>query len=332
MTGAKISVIVPIYNGEKFIRKTILRVLGQNYSNIEVLLIDDGSTDNSFKICQSFMVDKRVHVYRHENAGISYTRNKGISLATGDFISFIDQDDEIDENIYEVLTRGIIDDNVDCIISGKVMKLVDENNQIISKKRYTYSNQYICTKEEKFKMIFNFNNDTSSFHLWNCLYRRELLNREKIQFSEKLKFGHEDTLFNVEVLSKSSAIVKVPGVVYNYYQRKNHSTSLKNNDMYLKDFFLFSEKFTKVVKLYDDGEEFIFQYLLRLGLSLYSQYGLDSNDLEAIYKICINSSKNRKRVFKGSFILKIYCNFFDFLLKNRYYRFSSHILKIIKGR
>ena len=100
----KISVIVPIYNAEDYLLKSISAISCQTYKNLEIILIDDGSTDGTLKICQEFaQKDDRIKVYTQKNKGVASARNKGISVATGDYIAFVDSDDVISFDMYEIL-------------------------------------------------------------------------------------------------------------------------------------------------------------------------------------------------------------------------------------
>ena len=99
--SALISVVVPVYNAEKYLDKCIQSIINQKYSNLEIILVDDGSKDNSLELCKKYAEsDKRIKVIHKENEGVSTARNSGIEVASGDFIAFIDSDDYIDENMY----------------------------------------------------------------------------------------------------------------------------------------------------------------------------------------------------------------------------------------
>lgn len=104
----KISVIVPVYNVEDYLEECINSILGQTYKNLEIILVDDGSTDNSSKICDIYeKKDKRIKVIHKENGGLSSARNEGLKYRTGEYISFVDSDDFIDKTMYEKLYSAI---------------------------------------------------------------------------------------------------------------------------------------------------------------------------------------------------------------------------------
>ena len=114
---SKISVIVPIYNAEAYLNRCLDSIINQTYSDLEIILINDGSTDNSLDICLEYASkDKRIVVYNQTNKGISKARNKGIELATGDYIGFVDSDDIISPRMYETLYNLMTDEK--CLIAG----------------------------------------------------------------------------------------------------------------------------------------------------------------------------------------------------------------------
>ena len=120
MEANKISVIVPVYNAEKYLEKCVESILNQTYSNFELLLINDGSVDNSSKICHSFETDCRVKVYDKENEGVSKTRNSGIAKAEGEYLLFIDSDDYIELDMFEGLIQAVEENRADCAVCGLI--------------------------------------------------------------------------------------------------------------------------------------------------------------------------------------------------------------------
>lgn len=120
MEANKISVIVPVYNAEKYLEKCVESILNQTYSNFELLLINDGSVDNSSKVCHSFETDCRVKVYDKENEGVSKTRNFGISKAEGEYLLFIDSDDYIEPDMFEGLIQAVEENRADCAVCGLI--------------------------------------------------------------------------------------------------------------------------------------------------------------------------------------------------------------------
>ncbi len=116
----KISIVIPVYNVEKYLHQCLKSVINQTYKNLEIICINDGSKDNSLNILNEYLKkDNRIIIVNQKNSGVSSARNKGIRLSTGDFISFIDSDDYLDLNVYEKCVQRIIRDNSDIIIFEK---------------------------------------------------------------------------------------------------------------------------------------------------------------------------------------------------------------------
>lgn len=289
----KISIVMPIYNGENYIEKSIKKILNQPYRDIELILVNDGSKDQSRAICEKFqMNDSRVRLLNKSNGGICSARNEGLKNIHGDYVSFVDQDDMIFDNIYESFSKAINEHNADMIIAGKSLKLLDSKNKLIKKIDYIYGDHRIRGNKVKEK-IFNIDGDMMFMHLWNCLYKTSVIINQNIKFDQYFKFGHEDTMFNIEFSAKCNSIYTISSVVYEYYRRYGESTSLRSNKDYLSDFSYFINKTSTVLMLdnKDENNEF-FSMGIRLGLSLYRQYARDESndqkgkDLIYICKVC----------------------------------------------
>ena len=127
---SKISVIVPVYNVEKFIKRCLDSIINQTTKDLEIILVNDGSTDNSGKICDEYAkLDNRITVIHKENGGISSARNIGLDVATGEWIAFVDSDDYIEKDMYEVLYKTAIEKNVD--ICACFFKYLTVDNKIL---------------------------------------------------------------------------------------------------------------------------------------------------------------------------------------------------------
>ena len=114
-----VSIVVPIYNAENYLTKCIYSIIKQTYKNIEIILVNDGSTDNSLKICETFALnDKRIIIISQKNMGVSTARNIGINVAKGEYISFVDSDDTIEDNYIQELVDNSNSGKVDVVICG----------------------------------------------------------------------------------------------------------------------------------------------------------------------------------------------------------------------
>lgn len=164
----KLSVIVPVYKVEPYIHKCVDSILGQTYTNLEVILVDDGSPDNCGKICDEYAAkDKRVKVIHKKNGGLSDARNAGIDISTGNIIGFIDSDDYIEARMYQEMIDYMEHNNLDivCADTNQV-----KGNKIKFKPRY--KKNYVWNKQEALSEILNGNLDNAA---WNKIYKREII-------------------------------------------------------------------------------------------------------------------------------------------------------------
>lgn len=147
MEKIKISVIVPIYNVEQYLSQCLDSIINQTYTNLEIILINDGSTDNSEKICNQYkLLDPRIIVIHKTNGGLSDARNTGIKIATGDYISFVDADDFIDKNMYKKLIQLML-------ISSGIITIIINHQMKFLKVLFLSKKNNICY----LKITINFN-------------------------------------------------------------------------------------------------------------------------------------------------------------------------------
>lgn len=201
-----ISVIVPIYNAETYLKRCIESLLNQTYSNMEIILIDDGSTDNSLKICEEYSAkDIRIKVFSKKNSGPSDTRNYGLKKASGKYISFIDSDDWVEPKFYEYLYNLINEyDNTDIAC----VQYTTSDDNIIEKRE----NKRLL--EEKEILIDYFCNNNIMTCLWNKLYRIETI--KDIFFDTEVGNYGEDVLFLCKVFCKTKKLIYSNMEMYHY--------------------------------------------------------------------------------------------------------------------
>ena len=223
----KISVIIPIYNCEKYIARCIESVLKQKYSNFELILIDDGSLDNSYNICNNYKnKDERIILYKQENHGVSFTRNMGITKATGDYIMFLDADDYIEEITLEKCVKFIEDYNADIV----KFNFIKEFSKTSIKNKNLVERDILLKKpyKEIIENIFDNDNYCSSCE---CMIRTEIAKTSK--FNEEILVG-EDFMYFIDVLTKSQNIYISNENLYHYVVNQNSVTNTFNYQKYLK--------------------------------------------------------------------------------------------------
>lgn len=203
-----ISVIIPMYNVETYIKRCIKSVISQSYDNLEIIIIDDGSTDQSFAICQQLsQKDTRIKLFHQENAGVSSARNRGIKEATGEWISFVDSDDWIEEDFYDSFFNR--------------MKAVDADIYMIGF-QYAYENGAVRQGNEVYDMVYSniealslLCEDKITSHLWNKLFRKEVF--QNICFPDGKSY--EDVWVMHTLFLNASNIASISKYKYNYFMR-----------------------------------------------------------------------------------------------------------------
>lgn len=221
-----ISVIVPIYNTAKYLNKCLKSILNQIFKNIEIILIDDGSTDNSLDICNYYKSNyKNVSIYSQKNSGPSVARNFGLKKAKGKYVSFVDSDDYIDLDMYSHMMNANDSRNVDVIISSYVVVDLD-NEKVIRKKEYKNNYELIFKDDDKIKRYL-----LNKISLSPCdkLFRREFLIENNINFLENVYYEDINMILKCMYYSKEISITN--NAFYNYTQRQNsitHTTTLKH--------------------------------------------------------------------------------------------------------
>ena len=224
MEKEKISVLVPVYNSEKYIGKCIESVLNQTYKNIELIIVNDGSKDKSYEIIEEYKnKDNRIKAISTENRGVSFARNTALDNATGNFLSFVDSDDYIDEDYLETLYNVLKKENAD--ISMCNCKLVEENNKTYIK-TFGISNMQIMNGEEAVENLFYYNYMRHS--PWGKLYKKEIFEG----YRYKTEGQYEDLELTYKLFLKAKKLVYVPECKYNYLLRTGsivHSKIKKSN-------------------------------------------------------------------------------------------------------
>ncbi len=216
MENIKISVIIPVYNVEKYIGQCLDSIVNQTYKNLEIIIVNDGSNDNSLEIINRYSQnDRRIKIINLENKGVSFARNIGIKNSEGNYISFVDSDDYLNLNTYEKLAENL--DGEDLIIFN-YGRFENSTGEII-KEKYVSDDEMQELPEEKRYLYSKINHSC-----WNKLYKTEYLKRNKFKFFEIL---YEDVFFNLEVIYSTNNIKILNESFYNY--RVNRKDSIMGN-------------------------------------------------------------------------------------------------------
>lgn len=211
-----ITVIIPIYQAETCVKRCVDSVVNQTYKNLDIILIDDGSQDNSYYVCKKMeKEDSRIRVFHQENAGVAATRNKGLDFAIGKYVFFLDSDDWIEKNTLSEMKKELEKDSTDICICG--FNYVGKDVRMVSAQGGTYN------KQEFMKNIFwDLYEKAILFNIGTKLYKRHIIEKYKIRFSEHMVV-YEDIEFFLEYLKYSEKIHLSPKAGYYYYLKNGES-------------------------------------------------------------------------------------------------------------
>ena len=334
MRSDLVSVIIPVYNAEHYLRETLRDLVNQSYKNIEIIIIDDGSQDNSGNIIKEFLdVDNRIQSIRIDNSGPSCARNRGLDIARGRFVRFIDADDRIPNNSVEKMYQIMADNNdIDLVIG---------NFNLISDRFDFTGNQLQNGKVTPQQLAEVFVKHIKSFYFgvpWNKLYRRDIIEQNNIRFDENIRWS-EDLLFNLQyfLCCRNTYFLNLENGVYDYYIRETGIVSSLSDTQEIRDIEKLRYKNIKnYCEQYGLVEAFEIEWkysnlygrLQNITKSLsndyiWSKYKLFKkylNDAELYPYICMKYEDTHYKVWK---ILKEACE------KKRY--FKAFMYFIIKG-
>lgn len=195
MSNDLISVIVPVYNVEKYVGHTLESLIKQTYKNIEILVVDDGSTDASPSICDKFLYDDRVKVYHRKNSGLSASRQFGIDICNGVYFATVDSDDYVAENFIECLYNSIMQNNADIAVCG-IKCFTDGKNDFVDALPKYQGEKIAFTKELIYSDFHKIAGELTLSDSWNKLYKTEFVKRTCVRFELNNKYNGTDLQFN----------------------------------------------------------------------------------------------------------------------------------------
>lgn len=260
-----ISVIIPVYNVEKYLHRCLDSVIAQTYQNLEIICVDDGSIDESGRICDQYAVrDARIKVIHQENRGLSAARNKGLDAAEGEYIAFVDSDDYILEDMYKKMLDKRLDYSVDLCVCQWQYEFSD-GRQVVKKKNIDPTIYGRKTSLEFASFLYRGNYENGVVvAAWNKLYRRELL--DKIRFEGRI---HEDEAFSGRIMAKNISVYVMEEQFYVYAQ---NGDSLTNKPFSANKFF-FLDALAERRELFK-SDAFIRQETELLYCNMYIEYCL----------------------------------------------------------
>lgn len=273
----KVSIIIPVYNSEKYLDSNINAILNQDYSNIEIIYVDDGSTDNSLKILKEYASKSKITVLEQKNQGAPAARNKGLKIATGEYVMFFDSDDVLEKN---AISKMIKNSNEADLVQGNY-NIIDENGDFLRSKEEIQKNETISKKiMEKCILLPPFP--------CNKLYKRQTIIDNNIKFDD-VKIA-QDLNFYVKFLAVAKKVELLKENILNYRITTNSISRTYNLKIFdIKNTFNYIQEYLKTIK----KENYIDEYLCVAKLEHYT------NQLNKIYNY-----ENKKDRIK---ILNFFC-------------------------
>lgn len=326
-----ISIIVPIYNTEKYLHRCVDSLLQQTISDIEIILVDDGSPDNSATICDNYAIsDKRIKVIHKANGGLSCARNAGLDIAKGQYIAFVDSDDDVAPDMYMTMLSIADKYMVDMVITDYLRIQADGitsiKTQDIRSGLYNRNDiRDIIFPNLIMKECIDYGPILS---VCNCLYRKSFLNKYNLRFDDKVKWS-EDNLFSSILGYHCSSLYYLKGRgLYHYYNNPNSiSTSYRKNSwvVYCNMSHQLHEVFDKVVD-YDFSRQLKLHIIYYACNCINQTVLIDKASAINVIREIVNSNELKQafkkfRLPKVNFKLKVYL----LLMKYQMYRLIYHL-------
>lgn len=304
-----ISIIVPVYNVEKYIRECLDSLINQTYKNIEIIIVDDGSTDKSGEICDEYeKKNKNIRVIHKKNEGLGFARNTGLENVNGKFVTFVDSDDYVDNNFVEELYQNIITKNVDICKSG--FRRVNDSHNILSIRNY---DNYVYNEKENRdlflpRMIGSLPDKKDSIEMCvsGALYKMSYIKKYKIKFPSERVIISEDLFFNIDYVQRINKACTIDYIGYNYRYNPSSLTKKYRQDRFeaSKHFYLELKK-----KLESIGyEEETFLRLSRL-FFVYIRMALEQENYKVSNKSYFTNLKNIYKICNDKLVIDIINNY-----------------------
>lgn len=327
-----LSIIVPIYNVDKYLKNCIESILSQTFNDYELILVNDGSTDCSGEICNYYKsIDSRIKVIHQENRGVSSARNKGIHLAKGKYIAFVDPDDEIEATMYEKMIEKCLKNDLDIVVCkiktyNQILNYTQES--IIWKKDIGYLNKEKIQK--KLIPAILTEGSYSMISSVNKVYKASIFKDNKLYFNEKMNHG-EDARLNLLLIQNINSLEFIDEALYNYYIRNTLSLTKR-----------FSEnRYNEIVENKEFGISMCKKYNIKNVNGYIEEY--INNSLNFIQDIFKSNLSNEKRKYKVLQILNddnfhkcllsssqpsIYCKMLKICCLSKRYKLVETIINI----
>lgn len=236
---AKVSVIVPVYNVEKYLKRCLDSLINQTLSDIDIICINDGSKDSSLQILEQYaQKDSRIVIYNQENSGPSVARNTGLEHASGEYIGFVDSDDWVDLDFYEKLYNSAKNNNADIAVADFIREHPNKKPKRLKLKE----EKIYTTPEDKF-MICKVHREGC---VWNKIYRTEFIKSINLKFVPKMYY--EDRDFTIRSLYFSKKLVTTPNTYYRYFVNPKSIVNKRRNYIQDEHYILVRQQVLQFIK------------------------------------------------------------------------------------
>lgn len=299
-----LSVIVAAYNVEDYITKCIDSLISQTYKEVEILIVNDGSTDNTLNLLKRYKEFKRVKILNKENGGLSSARNYGIKHSKGEFITFVDADDYLEKDAYEFAIQKIDQDKSEMCIF-EFLKIYQKRNKRIKLNNELYTGNFL-------KKIFS-KSEEASIVVWNKIFRNDIIKKNEILFENRAFFEDTGFIFRYLYFTRQISVLNKP--LYNYVQRDGSITrkinyiildSLKNTSNIIEEFYREKGLIGKYEKGIND---------MNLRMKIFTYRYLKRNKVDAVFNFsCWNILVNTRIPIKHKIyllyikLIQIVCN------------------------
>ncbi len=259
---AKVSVVVPVYNVEKYLTECLDSIINQTLEDIEIICVNDGSTDSSLEILNNYaQKDKRIIVINKANSGYGNTMNIGINASTGEYIGIIESDDFADKNMFEDLYKTAKENDADIVKSDwyhywSKNKFSRKNNRISPAKAFKLTN----SKQDKSLLRI----DPS---VWSAIYKRDFLNKYNIRFLETPGASYQDLAFSFKVFALAERVI-LTDKAYLYYRQDNMNSSVKSKTKV----YCVCDEYNEIDRFLDEYPQLKFEYKVQEEINRYNGY------------------------------------------------------------
>lgn len=311
MTKPKVSIVVPVYNTEKYLKRCMDSITNQTLKDIEIIIVDDGSNQECAKFCDEISkTDSRIKVIHKQNAGLGFARNSGIEEATGEYIGFVDSDDYIELSMYETLYSTAVKYDADVALSGICFvggNMFSEFGEDV--KKIYFEKDTVFEKEDMPKLLLGVvgalpnEPDDSRYGVSVCknIFKTSVIREEKIAFLSERKILSEDTLFMVDYIKNAKSAVGVPGAYYCYCRNEDSLSKSYNSERFAKSIIFLDElekRIEDTVKK-EDYKIYLDRLIQGFGRILCSQEIMHAREKKIKYSVL------RKRLYEISTCDKI---------------------------